>query len=187
MTQRADRITCPRCGANNFDTQAACWKCNTALGAPNILVNANPAPMQNTSPYAMPTVQERSVDKSLERPSSGTSSVYAPQYPVPVSAVGDNGVARRAAIALALTIPFIGLPVGWIFMMIEDPKRQAIGRVCAVWSMIGLVLHLFLMFLGAQAMGGMLLRLLPIIEKSMPGGGGMPSGGSLPGGSDSVP
>lgn len=28
-----DRVLCSRCGANNFSTQAACWKCGTALGA----------------------------------------------------------------------------------------------------------------------------------------------------------
>ncbi len=84
-------------------------------------------------------------------------------YPPP-AATGDPAVARRAAIALALTIPFIGLPVGWVFMMIEDRNKQAIGRVCAVWSMVGLVLHLFLTYFMVQGtVRAMSSFLLPVL------------------------
>lgn len=79
---------------------------------------------------------------------------------------GDPGVARRAAIALALTLPFIGLPVGWVFMMIEDERKQAIGRVCAVWSCISLVLQLMLMFAAAQSLGPVLQAAVRIGAKA---------------------
>ena len=102
-------------------------------------------------------------------------------YTAPAS--GDFGTARRAAILLALTIPWIGLPVGWIFMMIEDSRRQAIGRICAVWSTVALVFHLLLMVVMAQSMSQMLQQyLLPILQSSLRnsnGGGGIdntPSG-----------
>ena len=132
MAQRAGRVTCPKCGANNFDTVTSCWKCGTPMGAGATAMAA--APMaQAAPPY-------------VERPSSQQPQMmgYAPAMPSGVAA-GDIGVARRAAIALALTIPWIGLPVGWVFMMIEDSRKQAIGRVCANWSMLGLVLHLVIM------------------------------------------
>ena len=35
-------------------------------------------------------------------------------------------------------------------MMIEDTRRQAIGRFCVNWSLIGLVLHLFLATWGCR-------------------------------------
>lgn len=108
------------------------------------------------------------------------SAAYAPYVGY---ASGDSGVARRAAIALALTIPWIGLPVGWVFMMIEDSRKQAIGRVCAVWSMIALIFHLLIMFVMAQSAGSLLLKtLLPLVDalsKGQGGGGGM-SGGGMP-------
>jgi hypothetical protein len=39
------RIVCARCGANNFSTQAACWKCGAALsGAPPTAASASGVP-----------------------------------------------------------------------------------------------------------------------------------------------
>ncbi len=139
MTQSA-RVTCPRCGANNFDTSHACWKC----GAPLV------------SPVGTATESRR-----VYRETFRSSEQMGPRSTVE----GDPGVARRAAIGLALVVPWIGLPVGWIFMMIEDGRRQAVGRVCVVWSIAALILHLLLMVVAAQAAGAMLSRqLLPLIE-----------------------
>jgi hypothetical protein len=73
-------------------------------------------------------------------------------------------------------LPFIGLPVGWIFMMIEDERRQAIGRICAVWSLVSLVLQLLLMFACAQAVGPWMNTLVATAARAaqpqqLPGGG----------------
>jgi len=40
---------------------------------------------------------------------------------------GDPNVARRAAILLALPCPFSACH-RWVFMMIEDSRRQMIGK-----------------------------------------------------------
>src|SRR5579871_4368828 len=165
MAQRAGRLTCPRCGANNFDTVTACWKCGTALGTgASAAPSAAPVP---SVPMAAP----------VERVSPPPATYAAPAY-VPAAATGDPGVARRAAIALALTIPWIGLPVGWVFMMIEDSRKQAIGRVCAVWSMIGLVLHLLLMYWATLATMNFVKTWLPYIVGGYQNGlrGGSSSG-----------
>ena len=168
MAQRAGRLTCPRCGANNFDTVTSCWKCGAPVGAAGMAPSA-PAPTVNT-PAPTAYVQERA---------PAAYSQPAPMsYTAPAPAItGDSGVARRAAIALALTIPFVGLPVGWVFMMIEDRNKQAIGRVCAVWSMIGLVLHLILTYFMVQGTVKMLGSLLPQVmagaaasRRASPGG-----------------
>lgn len=71
---------------------------------------------------------------------------------MPVAPAGDSAVAKRAAIWLALSVPFAGLPIGWAFMMIEDRRRQAIGRLCVNWSLLGLVLHLFLGYFGMKVL-----------------------------------
>lgn len=135
MAQRAGRLSCTRCGANNFDTVTACWKCGAALSA-----NASGVAVMPVGPM-MPG--ERVAPIMIASPS------------------GDSGMAKRAAIALALTLPFIGLPVGWIFMMIEDSRKQAIGRLCANVSMIGLLLHLVLMYFGMQATMALAMKYLP--------------------------
>ena len=167
MAQRAGRLVCPRCGANNFDTVAACRKCGAPLsGAVSAGVSA--------PPMAPPVVPRAT--SGYERPSSPSTGVAF------VSAVptGDPAVARRAALALALTIPWLGLPIGWAFMMVEDSRRQAIGRLCAVWSMIALVFHLLLMFVLVQPMISMAQQLLlPMATQMMKGreasGGGDPT------------
>ena len=125
-------------------------------------------------------------------PMSSPSGVYPSeraQAQQPVAYInagvsGDSSLAKRAAIALALTLPFIGLPVGWVFMMIEDHRKQAIGRVCANWSLIGLVFHLLLMVALAKSSTDMLMRfLVPVMSNMQNKSNG---GGGLPGGLDSL-
>jgi hypothetical protein len=84
----------------------------------------------------------------------------------PPPATGDFGVAKRAAIAFALTLPFISLPVGWTFMMIEDHRRQAIGRICVIWSCVALFFHLLLMFVAAQSLTPLLQTLVTTATKA---------------------
>jgi hypothetical protein len=84
-------------------------------------------------------------------------------YIPPTAPTGDPGTAQRAAIWLALTIPWVGLPVGWVFMMIEDSRKQAIGRTCVFWSCIALVFHLLLMFALTETTMSLLARVLPAI------------------------
>ena len=89
---------------------------------------------------------------------------------IPAATSGSSATAKRAAIALALTIPFLGLPIGWAFMMIEDSRRQAIGRFCVNWSLLGLVLHLFLTYLGIQASVKLMLPFLTAVAGGMQNG-----------------
>ena len=172
MAQRAGRITCPRCGANNFDTVTSCWKCGAPVGAASLSASMQ-TPLSAAATIPSPYVQER----------SPASVVYTPQ-----ASNGDSGVARRAAVALGLTIPFVGLPVGWIFMMIEDRNKQAIGRWCATWSMIGLVLHLFVTWFMIQQSVPFMMTMLKLVgpavegasRRSAGGSEGVPGGGGLP-------
>ena len=151
---RSGRIACPRCGANNFESVSACWKCSAPLTA------ASPVPSAPASGGYV-----------------GSERAAVPSAPFTAPAPsGDSGVAARAAIALALTFPWIGLPVGWVFMMIEDRRKQAIGRICAVWSMIALVFHLLLMFAFMSAVGGFIREVMGISSALKgQGTGGTPS------------
>src|ERR1700722_7616081 len=124
LTQHSGRITCPKCGANNFETVTACWKCSAPLASGAAPAAVYPVGQVSTSYY------------TPERTPS--------QTPAPLQMVGDPNVANRAAILLAITIPWIGLPAGWLFMMVEDQRKQRVGRLCANWSLIALVVHLLL-------------------------------------------
>jgi len=157
MAQRAGRITCPRCGANNFDTVSVCWKCQlplqTAAGA---------------SAYGAPQMLQQGQERAMPP--------AAAQVPTP--STGDFGVARRAAIWFALTLPFISLPVGWTFMMIEDHRRQAIGRICVVWSCISLIFQLLLGFIMMQSVVPYLQAIVGTATKMLPQSPGRDIGGN---------
>jgi hypothetical protein len=126
-------------------------------------------------------------------PSVGAGLEYE-RIPRPVYAApsgGDPGVARRAAIWLALTLPFLGLPIGWVFMMIEDERKQAIGKVCVLWSVIALVFHMLFMMVAVEMMSSTLvnllaMRMMPNARSAPSLGGGLGNGlGGLGGGTDS--
>ena len=166
MAQTSGRLTCPRCGANNFETVSACWKCSAPL---NGAVSANTA---SAASAASASVGGYGAERAMN-----VSAPIAYMSP-PVVVTGDSGVATRAAIALALTFPWIGLPVGWVFMMLEDRRKQAIGRICAVWSMIALVVHLLVTFVLLQSAMSQILPILTGVIKARSesgGGGGVPS------------
>ena len=166
MAQTSGRLTCPRCGANNFETVTACWKCSAPLNGAGSANSANAA----GSASAASTFAGGYNNAGAER-AAGASNPAVFMTP-PVASTGDSGVATRAAIALALTFPWIGLPVGWCFMMIEDRRRQAIGRVCAVWSMIGLVIHLVFLVTAIPAAIAMIANALSLSSALKGQGGG---------------
>ncbi|HLV79576.1 MAG TPA: hypothetical protein VKT32_04815 [Chthonomonadaceae bacterium] len=180
MAQRAERKTCPRCGANNFETVSACWKCGAPLGPEGAGPPAAYLPERAAgfAPVRSPVTTAPPV-----MPPTGPSGYGAPaggaEYARAVSpsaaVTGDAGAARRAAIALALTFPWIGLPAGWIFMMIEDSRKQAIGRICAVWSLFALIFHLLLMFALTEMAMSYVQELLPLLQ-SMRNSSGAASG-----------
>ncbi len=172
MVQRTGRVTCPKCGANNFDTVTTCYRCQSSL----ITGAQQPAPMQGGTAMATDRAG-KPVPMNAPLPPAMNPMMNAPAQPPMMSSPppaympdygngggGDPAMARRAAVLLALTIPFIGLPVGWAFMMMEDRKRQAIGRYCANWSMIALVFHLLLSFVFMQSLASYLPMLLGVAK-----------------------
>ncbi len=144
MTSSAGRVVCPRCGANNFDTVATCWKCQAPITA----------------------AAGSRLRSMVEVPNAPIARM--PAVVTPVGGSGDPALSKRAALWLALSMPYIGLPVGWAFMMMNDQERQAIGKFCVNWSMIAMVFHLLLMWVSfeafvptLQAMVGMAAKLAP--------------------------
>ncbi|MBC8104535.1 MAG: hypothetical protein H7Z41_18325 [Cytophagales bacterium] len=109
----AGRVVCARCGANNFQTQAACWKCGTALTATPSVPNGSPLAH---APFAPP---------------------FAAATPLPV----DPVVATASAIALAALFPYIALPVGIVFLMLEDRRKLEIGKITIVAGLIFTIAH----------------------------------------------
>jgi hypothetical protein len=118
-TATGGRVVCPKCGANNFDTQAACWKCSTPLtgggyvasppvgvGAPPSVTPSNVAPV---SPYAAP---------------------------MPYRSAMDPSVAFWATISLALIFPYIAIPVGMVFLMLDDRRKAELGRMAIIWGIV---------------------------------------------------
>ncbi|CEK16894.1 DUF7577 domain-containing protein [Chthonomonas calidirosea] len=152
MAASSGRIVCPRCGANNFDTASFCWKCQSPLSGTAPIVG-NPPPRAGTSE---------------------AGRAYVP----PTVLAGDEGMAKRAALWLAITLPYVGLPIGWAFMMMSDNRqRQQIGKFCVLWSCVAMVFHLLLLFVGLQSLTSMLSS-LPSLIHSLQGANGGGLGGN---------
>ena len=148
---RSLRATVARSSLITGVQQPAPMQGGTAMSADRagkaVPMNAPPSPAMNPM-----------MNTPAQPPMMSAPPAYMPDYGG--GGGGDPAMARRAAVLLALTIPFIGLPVGWAFMMMEDRKRQAIGRYCANWSMIALVFHLLLSFVFMQSLASYLPMIL---------------------------
>jgi len=141
----AGRVRCLYCGANNFPASAACWQCG----------------------------------RPLKAASAGASEQSAPPLPGPLPAIGaaprplmsrpniESGLAPKAAAALGLMFPVIGLPVGIVFLMLDDPRKTQIGWMTIGWSVLGTVLN--------SIAFSVLLGFLAPLLKGIPHPSGLPS------------
>lgn len=112
------RTICSQCGANNFQTQAACWKCGAALFSGSV-----------------PPAGGGAASGPSARPASAAAPVLPASPPV------DPVVASASAIALAALFPYVALPVGIVFLMLDDRRKLEIGRVAIVAGLIFTIAH----------------------------------------------
>jgi hypothetical protein len=115
------RIVCARCGENNFDTQANCWKCGSSLAGTPAAPTTSPRPSPPPAAYAAAPVAVASA---------------------PISRPVDLGVAIWAAVALAFFFPGVAVPVGLVFLMLDDRRKVEIGRITLIWGLVFTLLHL---------------------------------------------
>lgn len=122
------RVVCARCSANNFDTQAACWKCGAPLVAGGGA--AGPAPvLRPTSPPPPGAV-----------PHAAVSPAAVPYVPGMGTAL-DPSVAIWAGAALAIFFPYCATIAGIIFLMLDDRRKAEIGRITLILGIIFSILH----------------------------------------------
>ena len=55
--------------------------------------------------------------------------------------LAETALAPKAAAALGLTFPYVGLPVGIVFLMLDDPRKTQLGWITIGWSIAGSVLN----------------------------------------------
>lgn len=141
MLQRAGRIVCSRCGANNFDTVSTCWKCSAPLAAGS-----------HAPPPASPSVAAPSPAAPAPAASPAERLLYSATAAASVGLGGNPALANRAALWLGLLFPYFGLPIGLAFLMCDDRRRQEVGRICLLWSALSTLVHLLLLFLALIGM-----------------------------------
>lgn len=136
-TAVSGRVVCPRCGANNFDTQAACWKCGTPL-----------TPGVASAPVSGPVLH------------SPTSSA-----PSPVLSIGNNNVdpsvANWVGILGGLLIPIVMLPVSFVFLMWDDRRKVEVGRIALIASLVGTVIHGIFTYMAVYGLVTAGLKMIP--------------------------
>lgn len=102
----------------------------------------------------------------------GAPSVRA-AAPIPSPATDALRRANTAAVWLGLLFPYVGLPVGLVFMMLPEQHKQEVGRTCVIWSSISMVvsvIFLMLSWMGIQAAVLTLLRSAPGASHGLPTG-----------------
>ncbi len=172
MASNGGRIPCPKCGANNFDTVSACWKCSASLGSGS--APATSQQMQATQPVYASQSPQVYANAAPSMQNQERNQVYQPvAQPIYRPDDGDPKMAKRAALLLAFTLPFFGLPIGWTLMMIQNRKHQQIGRFCATWSLVAFFAHMILFGILAAGSTPLLMKILvPILEAQSKGSSG---------------
>jgi hypothetical protein len=171
MATSAGRVVCPRCGANNFDTVSACWKCSAPLGSASAAhTGYTPSPIANPV-----TVQGPSSFGGPQQPSSAEGFAY--RAAGAVHQAGDSARANRAAFWLGMTMPYFGFPIGLAFMMCDDRRRQEVGRLCIIWSLVSGVFHMLLMFVSLLGMREWMMMFMGAAKAGLNSRGGGLGGG----------
>lgn len=133
MSAVPGRVICSRCGANNFETQAACWKCSASL------VAGGPAPVLSPNATGNPA----------------PVAAYRPQSAV------DPSVAFWSAIALAAFFWYVSIPLGLVFMMLDDRRKLELGRLNLIAGVLSAIVHIVLFMMSTQALVTYLYRMIP--------------------------
>ena len=131
------RIRCVYCGANNFPTSGICWQCGRPLKAAQVGV----------SETVTETMRARAADLAVQ--------------PAPL----ESALAPKAAAALGMLFPYIGLPVGIIFLMLDDSRKTRIGWITIGWSLVGCVIN-------GIVLGVLLVPALAFLKDILPHPGG---------------
>lgn len=146
------RVRCLYCGANNFPAAPSCWQCGRTL-------------------QALPT----GAAAPASGPGTAAPAAFAqPRVPM-TSAPAYTALATKSAAALGLLFPPIALPVGMVFLMLDDPRKTRLGWITIGWSILGTILNVI--FLVAP--------ILALLKSFLPGAGhsgGMPALPPMPGG-----
>ncbi len=143
-----DRVRCLYCGANNFPSSPTCWQCGRPLQA------LRPGPA--------------GVEQAASRPPAMAAT---PSRPAAQADLVSPALAPKAAAALGLMFPYVGLPVGMVFLMLDDARKTQLGWITIGWSVAGTVLSVLLLLLTMGPTLALLKSLLPAGH----GGGGLPN------------
>jgi predicted cobalt transporter CbtA len=134
----SERVVCASCSANNFATQAACWKCGKSLTSTNTNTHTSPAPRPSVAPAGYAANSPRPVT-GVAGPALATPAMY--DRPVQSEYVSP-GNATAAAVVLGLLFPTFAIPVGIVFLMLDNKRKAAIGWQNIIWGVAGFAVHL---------------------------------------------
>lgn len=85
----------------------------------------------------------------------------------------ESALAPKAAAAMGLIFPYFGIPIGMVFLMLDDSRKTQLGWMMIIWSVIGTVLN-------TLAFSALMAFIAPFLKDLVPHGG-------APGGMPSVP
>lgn len=162
------RVKCLYCGANNFARSVSCWQCGRSLVALREPAGSN-AGLSASS--AANDTRALMGDKAFAQPPPGPRpSGFSSLGAVAMNAAATASRSTKTAALLGLAFPWIGLPVGMIFLMLDDDRKAQIGWITIGWSLFGTAINIIggLILLGPLLSG--LHSLIPSGSLHAPGG-----------------
>ena len=158
------RVRCLYCGANNFAGSVSCWQCARTLVA---LREPQASPGGPVPSPAAP---------GFAPPSPARPTGFAALGPLAMNTAASASRAKKSAVLLALLMPWFGLPVGMVFLMLDDDRKAELGWIMIWWSVGSLVLNI----IGGIILSGILMSGLHALIPSGPlrnpaGGSSTPS------------
>jgi hypothetical protein len=118
---------------------------------------------------------------ALAPESTPASPLPRPTAPSAPAQRALTGLSFGAAIAFGLLFPALAIPVGIVFLMLDDRQKAQIGWQNILWGTIGTVLHIFATMALSAAITPMLLQAMTRAVDQARGAGESGLGGLPPG------
>ena len=103
------------------------------------------------------------------------SSAALPGMPAVRPALAESPLAPKAAAALGMLFPYVGLPAGMIFLMLDDPRKTQLGWMLIGWSLAGTAINVISLVATLGPVWALLRGMLPHSGGAAPTIPGLPT------------
>ncbi|WP_028548908.1 hypothetical protein [Paenibacillus sp. UNC451MF] len=138
-------IVCSNCNEENPETAAVCGNCSHPLLGSKVLGTRNSEKTKTAQTKFCSHCSEKLEEGSYKCRFCGHMTVTSPAqtsyryYSAPSS---DNGCAVILLFIVTFIIPIVGLIVGGIFALNDDPDKSSVGKGLLIFGLVMIVIQI---------------------------------------------